>query len=461
MKIIVCGAGQVGRGIVRRLSAEGNDVTVIDVSPDLVRIISDELDVQGVVGHAAHPDVLEQAGIADAEMLIAVTHADEVNMVACKIADALFQVNMRIARVRARSYLQPQYRALFARENLAVDLVISPEVAVGDMVIDRVSHPGAQDVVHFAARKVVALGVQLDEDCPVLDTPLAQLTALFPDLTAVVVAIRREGRVVIPHAQDELMAGDFIYLVTDARSARRALHILGHEPEAVRHIVIGGAGNVGRYVAQRLLKETSGVRVWMVEQDRVRAERAADELGALGDVVVLHGSALDAEVLEEAEVGRADLYLALTNDDKVNLLSALLARQQGVRRTMSLVSTLDSAALAAPLGIDSWIDPRAVTVSTILQYARGGFLRRVYPVFSDAGEIIEAEVLNTAPIVGKKLREADIPEGVRIGLVVRGAELIRATGDTELQPGDDVILFARADHREEVAKLFRVSLEYF
>ncbi len=461
MKIIICGAGRVGRGIARRLSAEGNDVTVIDVEASLVQTIADELDVQGIVGHGSHPDVLEQAGAASAEMLIAVTHADEVNMVACKIADSLFGITTRIARVRAQSYLRKQYQNLFAREHLAIDLIISPEVTVGEMVLDRVSLPGAQDVIHFADRRVVALGVQLDEQCPVIGTSLAELTELFPDLTAVVVAIWRRGELIIPHASDELEAGDFIYVITGVSDARRILPILGREETQARNIVIAGAGNIGQFVAERLLKEDRRLRLYIIEADRERAERIARQLEPDGNVVVLHGSALDTEVLDEAEVGQADLFIALTNDDKVNLLSALLARQQGARRTMSLISSLDSVSLARPLGLDSWIDPRAVTVSSILQYARGGFLRRIYPVFGEAGELIEAEALETSPIVGRKLREAELPEGVRIGMIVRGEELIRPTGEAEIRPGDDVVLFARADRREDVARLFRVSLEYF
>ena len=461
MKIIICGAGQVGRGIARRLSAEGNDVTVIDIEPALVQTIADELDVQGIVGHGSHPDVLEQAGAEAADMLIAVTYADEVNMVACKIADALFGITTRIARVRAQSYLRKRYQSLFARENLAINLIISPEVAVGEMVLDRISLPGAQDVMHFAERQVVALGVQLSENCPVLGTPLSELSDLFPDLVAVVVAIRRGNDIIVPRAFDELEAGDFVYIITGVKDARRLLHILGQEEVQARNIIIAGAGNIGRFVAERLLRDGISARLCIIEADRARAEEIAGQLEPHGNPVVLHGSALDAEVLAEAEVQQADLFIALTNDDKVNLLSALLARQQGARRTMSLIASLDSAALAGPLGIDSWIDPRAVTVSSILQYARGGFLRRIYPVFGEAGELIEAEALETSPIVGRKLREAELPEGVRIGIIVRDEKLIRATGDTEIRPGDDVILFARSDKREEVARLFRVSLEYF
>lgn len=461
MRIIICGAGQVGQGIARRLSAEGNDVTVIDTQAQLVRTISEDLDVQGIVGHGSHPDVLEQADAANADMLIAVTHADEVNMIACKVGDALFGIPTRIARVRAQSYLQGAWQGIFARENLAIDLVISPEVAVGDMVVDRLSFPGARDVVHFANRQAVALGVLLDEDCPVTGTPLAQLTELFPDLPAVVVAVRRSGKVFIPHRDDELEPGDFIYIITGANSARRVLHIFGHEESEAQRIVIAGGGNVGRYVARRLLRERPKARLTIIERHRDKAEALADELGEPHRVAVLSGSALDARVMEEAEAQRAELFLALTNDDKVNLLSTMLARQMGAAHGMSLVSTLDSARMAVPLGIDSWIDPRAVTVSKILQYARGGFLHAIYPVFDDAGELIEAEALQTSPVIGRKLREADMPDGVRIGLIVRGEEIIRATGETEIQPGDNVILFALAEQREQVARLFRVSLEYF
>ncbi len=459
MKIIICGAGQVGRGIAGRLSAEGNDVTVIDRVPELVRIISDELDVQGIVGHGSHPDVLEQAGAPDADMLIAVTHADEVNMMACEVANALFNVPFKVARVRAQSYLQDRFRQLFTRDNTAVDLVISPELAVGGMVLRRLGYPGAQEVVPFAEERVLALGIRLDEDCPVLGTPINQLSELFPDLVAVVVAIRRDGRMVVPHLHDEMEAGDFVFVITEARSARRVLHIFGHEEPEAQNVVIAGAGNVGVHVARRVREQQPHGRLFLIEQDLERAERAADALGQ--GAVVLHGSALDTEILEEADIARADIFIALTNDDKVNLLSALLARQQGAARTLSLVASLNSAALAAPLGVDSWIDPRAVTVAEILQHVRRGRIIRIYPVFDSEGEILEAEALETSPVIGKKLREAELPEGVRFGVIVRGGEVIRATGDVEIRPGDRVVLFALAEQRDEVQRMFRVSLEYF
>ena len=458
MKIIICGAGQVGRGIAGRLAAEDNEVTVIDTSPELVRAISDDLDVQGIIGHGAHPDILEQAGAEDADMIIAVTFTDEVNMMACEVAHAIFNTTTKIARVRDQSYLEPRYSDLFSRENTAIDVVISPEIAVGEMVLRRLALPGAAEAVYFAGQKVIALGIQLDEDCPILDTPLSQLAELFPDLSAVVVGIQRKGEVIIPKTSDQMQAGDLVFVIASSEAAARTLVLFGHEEEPPRHIILGGGGNIGAYVARKLEETTPEAHVRIIENDRERAEAIAN---GLHKAIILHGSALDSEILREADVERADIFIALTNDDKVNLLSSLLARQEGAAHTMSLISTLESAPLAGPLGIDSWIDPRAVTVAEILQHVRRGRIRGVYPVLDGAAEIVEAEALETSPVIGKKLRDADIPDDLRIGAIVRGDEVIMATGDAEIRPGDSVVLFAKSGAANEIQRLFRVALEYF
>ena len=459
MKIIISGAGQVGGGIAERLAQEGHEVTIIDLRSDLVRTISDELDVRGIVGHGAHPDVLEEAGLGDADMIIAVTHADEVNMVACEVANALFNVPVKIARVRDQSYLRGRYRGLFSRENTAIDIVISPEVAVAEMVLGRLALPGATETVRMASGRVMVLGLKLDESCPILDTPLAQLADLFPDLRATVVGITRDGVVIAPDSETAMEAGDEVYVVADAGQAARVLGLFGLPHEPARNIVIGGGGNIGLYVARRLEKQRkrSG-NVRLIESDRRRAEEIAAELP---QTIVLHGSALNAEILQEADIAHADMFVALTNDDKVNLLSSLLARQEGAAHVMSLISSLETAPLARPLGLRSWLDPRAVTVSEILQFVRRGRIRRIYPVQGSAAEVIEAEALDTSPIINKPLREADLPDGVRIGAVVRGEEVITPGGDTQVRPGDTVILFALRDKADEVQRLFRVSLEYF
>jgi trk system potassium uptake protein TrkA len=278
MKVVICGAGQVGYGIAERLAAEQNDVSVIDSSPKLIAAIGDQLDVRGFVGNGAHPDVLAQAGADEADMIIAVTLYDEVNMVACQVAHSLFNVPTKVARVRAQSYLQGRWRNLFARENLPIDVIISPEIEVGDMVLRRLSLPGAVETMRFADDQVVVIGVNCEEDCPVVDTPLRQLTDLFPDLGSVVVGINRGGKLFAPKSSDSMLVGDLAYVVARRDQVRRTLGIFGHEePEATR-VVIAGGGNIGLYVARALEQRQTSTRVKIIESSRERAVGIANEL---------------------------------------------------------------------------------------------------------------------------------------------------------------------------------------
>lgn len=458
MKIIICGAGQVGRGIAERLVGEDTDLTIIDTQPSLVQSLSDSLDVQGIIGHGSHPDVLERAGAGDAEMIIAVTHADEVNMVTCEVANAIFNVPTKIARVRSQAYLRPEYRQLFSRANTAIDVLISPELAVGDMVLRRLALPGAFEAIYFAEERVVAMGIALRDDCPVVDTPLSQLTELFPDLNAVVVGIVRENALFVPHGDDQMQIGDKVYVVAETTQTARALGLFGHEEKPPSRVLIAGAGNVGLYVARKLEERGSGVRVRIVEARRDRAEAVAE---TLRKAVILHGSALDQSLLREAGIERTEAFVALTNDDKVNVLAAMLAKQEGADQVMALVSSLDMTPLATPLGIDSFIDPKSVTVSSILTHVRRGRIRGVHPVQGGEGEIVEAEALETSPMIGVPLREADLPDGVRLGAIVRDDSVIIPRGQTVVKPHDKIIVFALKDRTRELQHLFRVSLEYF
>ena len=458
MKIIICGAGQVGTGIAERLSVEDNDVTVIDQSVDLVAAISDTLDVQGVVGHGAHPDVLERAGAAEADMIIAATFTDEVNMMACEVANAIFNIPTKIARVRSQSYLMPEYRKLFAKENTAIDVVISPEIAVADMVLRRLALPGAFEAIYFADERVVAMGITLLDDCPVVNTSLLQLTELFPDLNAVVVCIVREGKLFVPHGDDQMLPGDNVYVIADQKQAVRALGLFGHEEQLAKRVLIAGGGNIGLYLAQKLEERDDNMQIRIVEADHARAQEIAEQLD---DTIVLNGSCLNQNILREAGVSRSQVFVSLTNDDKVNVLSGLLAKQEGAEQVMSLVSGMSIAPLMASLNIDSFIDPRSVTVSSILQHVRRGRIRGVHPVQDGAAEIIEAEALETSPMIGKPLREVELPEGVRLGAIVREDQVVIPNGDTEVKPHDHVILVALRDQVKQIQHLFRVSLEYF
>lgn len=458
MKVIVCGAGQVGFGIAERLAAEGNDVSLIDIDPALVERANDVLEVRATLGNGAHPDVLERAGARDADMLIAVTQADEVNMVACQVAHSLFDIPTKIARVRAQSYLAKDYAGLFSRSCLAIDLVISPEIEVGDMVLRRLQLPGAFETLSFADGKVLAVGISCGEDCPVIDTPIRQLSELFPDLPAVIVAVVRGGRLFIPHQSDQLEAGDDVYLVAPANQIARTLKIFGHEEQLARRVVIAGGGNIGLYVARALEARDQNIRAKLIEANRNRAETIADELSR---TVVLHGSALSEELLREAEVQQADTMVALTNDDQVNILTSALAKHLGCKRSLCLINSAGYASMVRSLGIDAQVNPRIITLSRILQFVRRGRIRSVHSIQNGAGELIEAEAIETAPIIGKSIKQLDMAEGVRFGAIVRNGQVFAPTGATELEPKDRAILFVRSDHVRQVEQLFRVSPEYF
>ena len=458
MKVIVCGAGQVGFGIAERLAAEGNDVSLIDIDPALVERANDVLEVRATLGNGAHPDVLERAGARDADMLIAVTQADEVNMVACQVAHSLFDIPTKIARVRAQSYLAKDYAGLFSRSCLAIDLVISPEIEVGDMVLRRLQLPGAFETLSFADGKVLAVGISCGEDCPVVDTPIRQLSELFPDLPAVIVAVVRGGRLFIPHQSDQLEAGDDVYVVAPANQIARTLKIFGHEEQLARRVVIAGGGNIGLYVARALEARDQNIRAKLIEANRNRAETIADELSR---TVVLHGSALSEELLREAEVQQADTMVALTNDDQVNILTSALAKHLGCKRSLCLINSAGYASMVRSLGIDAQVNPRIITLSRILQFVRRGRIRSVHSIQNGAGELIEAEAIETAPIIGKSIKQLDMAEGVRFGAIVRNGQVFAPTGATELEPKDRAILFVRSDHVRQVEQLFRVSPEYF
>ncbi|MEP1114330.1 MAG: Trk system potassium transporter TrkA [Nitratireductor sp.] len=458
MRVIICGAGQVGYGIAERLAAEQNDVSVIDTSPELVRTIRDQLDVRGFVGHGAHPDVLEMAGAQQADMLIAVTLYDEVNMTACQVAHSIFNVPTKIARIRAQSYLLPHYQNLFSREHLPIDVIISPEIEVGEMVLRRIALPGANDVVRFADGKVAMVAIECLEECPVIDTPLLQLTELFPDLPSTVVGVSRNGRLFIPHSADQLVAGDLAYVVTTTDQVRRTLGLFGHEEVEAMRIVIAGGGNIGLYVAQALEARQSRTKVKIIEDTRERAVAIADKLRR---TIVLNGSALDQKVLLEADIQDADLMVALTNNDQVNILSSVMAKRLGCKSNLALINNPTYQDFTRTLGIDAHVNPRTVTISRILQHVRRGRIRAVHSVQRGLAEIIEAEALDTSPLVGSPLRDLELPDGMRLGIVYRDGQAIKPNGAFVVRPGDRIVIFALASAVRQVEQMFRVSLEYF
>ncbi len=458
MKVIICGAGQVGWQIARHLSGENNDVTVVDNNPELVRRATDTLDVQGIAGNASYPDVLDRAGARDADMIIAATYSDEVNMVTCQVAHSVFAVQRKIARLRAQNYLDPAYADLYRRDHLPIDVVISPEKEVAEAALQRLAAPAAFDTESFLEGRAQLLGITIDEDCPVINTPLRQLTDLFSTLRAVVVGIRREGTLFVPSAGDQIFRGDECYIFTETEDMTRTLEIFGKTQLKQERIVIIGGGNVGLGVALALEARTERVRVKIIEKDRDCAERAAD---ALDRTIVLHGDGLDSSLLEEANITSADAVLAVTDDDKTNLLASVRAKEMGCPMAITLINDPTLVPLMGPLDIDAYINPRSTTVSSILRHIRHGRVRGVYSIGDAEAEVIEAQVLGTSPIAGQKVKDVAFPEGTLIGAIMKQGKVVRPTGDTRIEEGDVIAIFAMSDDVPEVERLLQVSIDFF
>ena len=458
MKVIICGAGQVGWQIARHLANEKNDVTVVDRNAELVRRATDTLDVQGIVGFASYPDVLARAGADDADMIIAATHSDEVNMVTCQVAHSVFNIPRKIARLRSQSYLDAIYADLYRRDHLPIDVVISPEKEVAEAALRRLQTPAAFETEFFFGGYVQMLGITLDDKCPVLNTPLKQLSDLFSTLSAVVVAIRREGMLFVPSSGDQLFAEDSCYICVQKHDVQRALEVFGKTTHTQDRVVIVGGGNVGFAVAQNLEGRSSRIRAKVIEINRETAEHAAE---ALEKTIVLHGDGLDSEMLSEANIERSDVILALTDDDKTNLLSAIRAKSMGCPLAICLINDPSMVPLLHAMGIDAYVNPRATTVSSILRHIRHGRVRGVYSIGDAEAEVIEAQVLSTSTIAGQYIRDIEFPEGVLLGAVRKGTEILKPSGSLRIEDGDHVVLFVLAADVSEVERLLQVTIDFF
>ena len=458
MKVIICGAGQVGWQIANHLAGERNEVTIVDFNPELVRRATDTLDVRGIAGFASYPDVLEKAGAKDADMIIAATQSDEINMVTCQVAHSVFGVPRKIARLRAQSYLDAIYSDLYRRDHLPIDVVISPEREVAEAALQRLAAPATFDTESFMKGRVQLLGLALDDDCPVLNTPLRQLNELFSTLRAIVVGVRREGRLFAPEPEDQLFVGDQIYVFSHSEDMNRTLDIFGKTTHKQERIVIIGGGHVGLGVARALETRTEKLRVKVIEKNRPIAENAADHLHR---TIVLNGDGLDMDILLEAGIDRADAILAVTDDDKTNLLVAVRAKAAGCQMAIALVNDPSLVSLMGPLNIDAYINPRATTVSSILRHIRHGRVRAIYSIGDTEAEVIEAQVLSTSPLAGQIIRDISFPEGVLVGAVLKGDKVLKPHGDLRMEDGDVVLLFALTKDVAEVERLLQVSVDFF
>ena len=458
MRVIICGAGQVGYNIAAYLAKEENDVTVVDLRKELIARINDELDVNAIYGHASNPDVLKSAGAGDADMIVAVTQSDEVNMVACQIGHSLFGIPKKIARVREQSYLQPEWSNLFSRAHMPIDVIISPEVIVAKDIYQRLAVPGSTFVSIVADGLAHMVGVVCEEDCPVINTPLSQLHNLFPDLAFQVMAILRKNKPIIPDETDQLEVGDEVYFIVDSQHLKRVMTAFGHEEDEARKIIIAGGGNVGITLANLIREGEKHTQIKIIEQDRDRAEFLSEKLEG---TIVLNGSSLDKDILGEASIEAAETFVAVTNDDESNILGSLLSKQYGCERAITLVNNEAYYPLVGPLGVDAMVSPRSIIVANVMQHVRRGRIKGIHNIRDGFAEVIEAEVSETSSIVNMTIEELNLPHEVIVGGVIRDDTFIMPEADFTIRAGDDIIILASRAQAQNVEKMFSVQVDIF
>src|SRR5690606_36969163 len=438
MKIIVCGAGQVGATIARHLASEGVSVTIIDIDQRLVRRMDESYDVRGVVGHASYPATLKKADARDADMLIAVTRSDEVNMVACQVAYSLFGVKRRIARLRHAGYTARDANGLFAAEHLPIDVIISHEAEIAEGITRRLRTPGAFNIAPMAGGQVELLATNVsDPGCPAVGERIADIAGepAFEGIS--LLALARKGRIFIPEPSDRIEVGDDVYMLVRSERRKAAMALFGHRERVTGEVVIAGSGNVGLNLVHKIQALLPGTRVNVIERDRARAEYVAGLLGS--EIAVLHGDALDRELLEEAQVGRKEAIVAVTNDDETNIFCSVLAKQLGCRRAITLVNKRSYEALIPSLGINAVVSPSAVTISTVLRHVRRGTILALRALREDFGEVVEAMVADGSRLLQRPFGQLELPPGLKIGAVIRAGRMIVPNAETRIETGDHVI----------------------
>lgn len=457
MNILILGAGQVGTTAAYSLAREeANEVTIVDLDPELLRELQDRLDVRTVVGNAAYPDVLERAGGRDADMIIALTDSDEINMIACQIAYTLFHTPTKIARIRAGEFAN--HAELFGAGCLSVDVAISPEALVTEYIEQLIHFPGALQVLEFAGGKVRLVATQALRGGALIGHPLRELPKHIPNVESRVVAIYRGGRGIIPDGDTVVEQGDEVFFIAARKDIRTVLSEMRKLDDPVRRVVIAGGGNIGLRLA-RALEGTNQVKV--IERGWERARRISEQLNR---AIVLHGDAADEELLLEENIDTADVFVAVTDAEEANILSSMLAKRLGAHKVMALINKPAYAELVEAGTIDVAISPKQITLGTLLAHVRRGDVVKVHSLRRGAAEAIEAVAHGSAResrVVGRRVDEVRLPRGAAINAVVRGDEVLMAHHDTVIEEDDHVILFV-SDRRQidEVERLFEVGVEF-
>ena len=461
MNIIICGAGRVGFTIAKLLSEQGHSITVIDQSSEDIQKINDSLDVKAIVGKATYPSILEKANASETDMIIAVTRNDEINMLICQIAFSIFNIQKKIARIRSQDYLNPKFSRVYNKENLPIDVIISPEIEIAKSIQRKLEAPGALDSVPFADNKIRLLEILIKDGCQSIDIKFNELTKKYQKLEANIIGINRDDKFFIPKKTDSVKKDDKIYVLINSLQMAETLEAFGHKEKISKKILIIGGGNIGYNLAKNIEETLDSVRVKIVEKNKERAEYLANELN---DTIVINGNGLDEEVLIEANLDESETVLALTNDDEDNLMVSVLVEKFAKdekdiedKRTMALINKPNYSLLQNSLKIDDLIDPRMNTVSSILKHVHKGTIETAYTILNGEYEVIEAEIIETSELINKELKNSNLPEEIRIGAVLRDNKVIIPRSNFIFQKDDRVVFLAKKDSISVVENIFRIS----
>ena len=455
MNIIICGAGRVGFTIAKLLTEQNHSVTIIDQSSDDIQKINDSLDVKAIVGKATSPMILEKANSKDADMIIAVTRNDEINMMICQIAYSLFKIPKKIARIRAQDYLNPKFSKLYNKENLPIDVIISPELEIAKSIQRKLEAPGALDNVPFAENKIKLLEIFIEESCPIADIKLNELTQKFPKLNANILGVIRDEKFIFLKKSDVMKNNDKAYVIINSSQMKETLGAFGHNEKISNKILIIGGGNVGFNLAKNIENTFEDARLKIIEKDKKRAEFIANELN---NTIVINGNGLDEDILAEVNLEDVETVIALTNDDEDNLMASVLVEKfSKEKRTMALINKPNYSLLQSSLKIDDLIDPRMTTVSSILKHVHKGTIENAYSILNGEYEVIEAEIIETSELVNKELKNSNLPDEIRVGAVLRKNEIIIPRSNFVFQKKDIVVFLTKRDQLPLVENMFRLS----
>jgi trk system potassium uptake protein TrkA len=457
MKIVILGAGQVGGTLAENLSSEMNDIVVVDCDAERLRELQDRLDIATVHGHGSHPDVLRRAGIEDADMLIAVTNSDEINMVACSVAHRLFRTPTKISRVRASAYVSHQ--ELFGPEAIPIDVLIAPEQLVTNAIKRLLDYPGALQVLDFANGRVQLVAVKAYYGGPLVGNQLREIREHMPNVDTRVAAIFRRNRAILPEGDTVVEVDDEIFFLAAREHIMPVMSELRRLDSAFRRVLIAGGGNIGERLAATIEHR---YQVKLIEWDYQRCRQLSEKLDR---TVVLHGSASDRDLLKTENIEDTDVFCALTNDDEANIMSSLLAKRLGARKVITLITNPAYVDLVQGGDIDIALSPQQITIGSLLTHVRRGDISNVHSLRRGAAEAIELIAhgdRRSSKVVGRRLDEVALPEGVTIGALVRDETVLIAHGDTVVEPGDHVIVFVVDKSRiKQVERLFQVGIGFF